>query len=476
VAGARCQTTGVESVIRGSAQILVVGGGPAGSTAAGLLAKEGFQVTLLEREHFPRYHIGESLLPSCRPVLETLGVWPKVAAAGFQPKGGAYYFWGPEEWEVRFKPGQDGSNAWQVVRSEFDQLLLEHARELGVEVAEGVTVRRLEFAGDRPVAATWTRTREPEVTGRIEFDYLVDASGRGGVMATRYLKNRRFHNVFRNVAAWSYWTGASQLDRGPAGAITVASLPHGWFWGIPLNDGTTSIGLVTGRDSFNQRRRELGSIQAVYHDSLRECKAVSDLLADAKQVTGVSVEQDYSYASDRFAGPGYLLAGDAACFLDPLLSTGVHLATYSALLGAAAIGSVLRGEVTEDEAWEFYAVTYRRAYERLLVLVSTFYESYRGKEYHFYRAQELSERDWEGLDLQAAFDRFVTGLADLDDAQQVYQRVKQHILGASSGDPNPLANLNRDHERRQAPLRPEKAIEGLYVSLEPRLALRRAAG
>lgn len=462
-------------MVRGRAQVLIIGGGPAGSTAGGLLAKAGFEVTILERERFPRYHIGESLLPSCRPVLEQLGVWQKVAAAGFQPKGGAYYFWGPEEWEVRFRPGRDGSNAWQVVRSEFDKLLLDHARELGVEVVEGVTVKTLDFRDGRPVAASWAQTKDPEARGRIEFDYLVDASGRGGVMATKYLKNRAFHNVFRNVAAWSYWKGASRPDRGPDGAITVASLPEGWFWVIPLHDGTMSVGLVTGRDTFNRRRGELGGTAAVYHEALRECTAVHDLLVNAEQVSDIKVEQDYSYAATQFAGPGFLLSGDAACFLDPLLSTGVHLATYSAMLGAAAIASVLRGEVTEEEAWDFYSVVYRRAYERLLVLVSTFYESYRGKEYHFYRAQQLSERDWDGLDLQAAFDRFVTGLADLDDAQDVYRRVKEHILGADSGNPNPLANLNRDHERQQAPLRPEKAIGGLYVVYEPRLGLRHAA-
>src|SRR5829696_388317 len=145
--------------MRNSTRILVVGGGPAGSTAAGLLAQEGFEVTLLERDRFPRYHIGESILPSCRPIFELLGVWDKVERHGFRSKGGAYFFWGPDEWEVRFsRMGDDTPNAWQVVRSEFDQLLLDHARELGVDVHEQTSVRRLEWDGDRPVAAYWTRT------------------------------------------------------------------------------------------------------------------------------------------------------------------------------------------------------------------------------------------------------------------------------------------------------------------------------
>ncbi|MFF4739528.1 NAD(P)/FAD-dependent oxidoreductase [Streptomyces sp. NPDC001262] len=457
--------------MRGSTQVLVIGGGPAGSTTAGLLARQGFQVTLLEKDRFPRYHIGESILPSCRPILELLGAWEKVAAHGFQPKGGAYFFWGGEEWEVRFSElGEDGANAWQVVRSEFDALLLGHARELGVDVHEATSVKELEFDGDRPVAAHWAGEHG---RGRIAFDHLVDASGRGGVMATRYLRSRQFHDVFRNVAAWTYWKGTKKPAKGPDGAITVASVPDGWFWAIPLHDGTLSVGLVTGRDAFNSRRSELGGVDEVYHRALAQCPAVRDLVDGAEQVGGIKVEQDYSYVTERFAGPGYLLVGDAACFLDPLLSTGVHLATYSAMLGAAAIGSVLRGEVGEQEARDFYGSVYRQAYERLLVLVSVFYESYRGKDYHFYNAQRLSVADRDKLNLQASFDRIITGIADLKDAEDVYRRVQQHLHGAESGDPNPLANLNKQHEIKRAPVSPDRAVAGLYLTYEPQLGLRR---
>ncbi|MGH4026010.1 MAG: NAD(P)/FAD-dependent oxidoreductase [Pseudonocardiaceae bacterium] len=469
-------------MMRPATRILVIGGGPAGSTAAGLLAKEGFEVTLLEREHFPRYHIGESILPSCRPIFELLGVWDTIRSHGFQRKGGAYFFWGTEEWEVRFSSldgdsspedaSPDTPNAWQVVRSEFDQLLLDHARKLGVEVAEGVTVREIEFDGQRPYAARWSETGNPDHGGRITFDHLIDASGRAGVMSTRHLKSRQFHDVFRNVAAWSYWTNAKQLAKGPEGAIAVCSIPSGWFWAIPLHDGTMSVGLVTGRDNFTRQRRELGSIEAVYHRALQACPAVSDLLDEATQVAGMKVEQDYSYVSDRFTGPGYLLSGDSACFLDPLLSTGVHLATYSGLLAAASIGSVLRGEVSEQRAHEFYATVYRHAYERLLVLVSVFYDSCRGKDYHFYQAQRLTEQHRDSLHLQQAFDRIITGIADLDDAQDAYARVHAHLTGATSGDPNPLANLNKVHEQEQAPMSAEQAVGGLYLALRPVLGLR----
>ncbi|WP_430790367.1 NAD(P)/FAD-dependent oxidoreductase [Actinoplanes sp. G11-F43] len=458
--------------MRESTQVLVIGGGPAGATAAGLLAKQGFQVTLLERDRFPRYHIGESILPSCRPIFELLGVWDKIEAHGFQPKGGAFFHWGPEKWEVAFRDqGDDNTNAWQVVRSEFDQILLDHARELGVDVHEGVSVREIEFDGDRAVAARWFETKNTGAGGRIEFGHVIDASGRAGVLATRHLQSRRFHQVFRNVAAWSYWRGATPLAEGPEGAIAVCSLPQGWFWAIPLHDGTLSVGLVTSRDLFNDNRQRLGDIQAVYDEALQQCPTVLGMLENAEQVSGMKVEQDYSYVSESFAGPGYLLSGDAACFLDPLLSTGVHLATYSGMLAAASLSSVLRGEVEEKEANTFYETVYRHSYERLLVLVSVFYDSYRGKDYHFYNAQRLSQDERDQLDVQAAFDRIITGIADLNDAENAYGVVQQHLRGATSGDPNPLNNLNRVHEMKKSPMDPANAVNGLYLTMRPQLGL-----
>ena len=283
----------------------------------------------MEKEVFPRYHIGESLLPSCMPILDLLGAKGKVDAYGFRVKRGGYFDWGGEQWDITFgDPSEDYSYSYQVLRSDFDQLLLEHAKSQGVSVLEGAEVKRLRFDGSRPRIAIWSpvgrngRTPEEE----IGFDFLIDASGRAGLMATRHLRTRRHHEVFKNIAIWGYWKGAKNLPAGPEGAIAICSVSDGWFWGIPLHDGRLSVGLVTHKATFASKRKEGASSDRIYHEAIRECPVIADLLTPAELVTPLRIEQDYSYTSERFTGPGYFLVGDAACFLDPLLSTQCHLA------------------------------------------------------------------------------------------------------------------------------------------------------
>jgi flavin-dependent dehydrogenase len=455
-------------------QVLVIGGGPAGSTVATLLSRRGIRVTLLERERFPRYHVGESLSISCFRAMEVLGVRDKVERHGFTRKDGSYYAWGEEEWDLPFShlPGED-NHSWQVVRSEFDQILLEHARSEGVRVHEGVGVSQVHFEDGRAVSASWTGTGEDKASGRVGFDIVVDASGRNGLLSARQLSTRRFHDVFRNLAVWGYWEGAADLDLGPEGAIAVFSREQGWLWAIPLHNGTLSIGLVTGKEEYRAAYERLGGRQAVYLDAIASCSRLAGITKPGKLVSEVKSETDYSYVADAFSGPGYFLIGDAACFLDPLLSTGVHLATFSGMLAAATISAIIKGEISQDECRGFFQTAYRQAYERLLLLVSVFYESYRGSESHFYRAQALTREDRKGLRLHDAFLNIIAGTEDLVDAttEGAYQALAAKLRGKDGGSPAPISNHNTFKER--LPESPDSALAGIYMTLEPELGLRR---
>lgn len=478
-----------------STQILVIGGGPAGSTAAALLAKEGFTVTLVDRAIFPRYHIGESLLPICQDVFELLGVKEEVAACGFPKKYGSYFEWGKEQWEINFADAQGRPvHGYQVEREAFDHLLLENAKRHGVRVFEGVEIRDLTFDGDRPRQATWVEAGNSSQKGEIVFDYLVDASGRTGIMSTRYLKNRHYNESFQNVAVWGYWKGTKPIPRGPQGGIAIVSVPQGWFWAIPQRDNIMSIGLVIHKSVFQEKRKQAGSLEQLYADAVRECEMIAGLVEPATFISEIMVEQDYSYSAEKVAGPGYFITGDAACFLDPLLSTGVHLAMFSAMLVAASLSSILHEEVEEAEAQNFYAHSYQMTYLRFLILVAGLYQQYRGNSSYFWDAQQLSRNDYSEADLNYAFMNIIGGLEDLKDAER---GSGQHILHQTTSlyqdcialmqkrqewakltakeREEALRKVRQFNAMQERPsLTPETAVEGLYVERYPRLRLAKA--
>jgi len=457
-----------------STTVLVIGGGPAGTTAATLLAREGFDVTLVERDVLPRYHIGESLLPSCLEILELTGAREKIEAYGFQRKHGGYFAWGKDSWVLDFAPLRY-PYSFQVVRSEFDHLMLEHAKSQGVKVFEGTEIRSLNFDGDRPRSATWMQVVGGSDTGEISFDHLIDASGRASVMAMHYLKNRRYHSAFQNVAIWGYWTGAGRMSFAPEGAIANGAVPDGWLWGIPLHNDTMSVGLVLHKTTFKEQRQQYGSVEQIYLNAIDSCPLIADLLKSAKLVTNIRTEQDYSYSSANFTGPGYFLIGDAACFIDPLLSTGVHLATHSAMLCAASIASVLRGEVTDQQARAFFEQSYQQTYLRLLAIVSGMYQQYNGKESYFWQAQQLTDHDYD--DSGAMMDAWlyvVSGMQDVKDSHK-----PTTTAGPTEVSTQPVEVTDRAMALYNlyknvffgTSMSPERASEGLYVTTKPRLGL-----
>jgi flavin-dependent dehydrogenase len=473
----------------------VIGGGPGGSTAGSLLARQGVDVALFERETFPRYHIGESILPACHPTLDLIGAREKISHHGFRRKSGQYLHWGNETWNYRFG-ALSGTQlwTWQVERAEFDEILLRHAAEQGVKVFEGRRVTEVHFDGERPVAVSWVE-QGTGAEGRHTFDHVIDASGRAGIMVNRYVGGRRHNESFRNVAVWGYWDNATELPHVSEGATVVSSVTDGWVWAIPLRTGM-SIGVVVHKRRFTELRDSGVAVDTLYHQMLGEAPEISDITAGATFRGHVRAEQDYSYTAERYAGPGYFIVGDAGAFLDPLLSTGVHLAMFSALLAAASIMAVRRQQVDDETASRFYHASFDRTYLRFLIVVSAVYNQYDGKETYFWKAKDMVQ-DGNLLpdDLMAPFLHVVTGQADFSDATRaVLTRQTVDRAGTLFAETHKvlqdrleLANLS-DIEReaikakgaywnsllRSSSLSSDDAVNGLYITTSPELGLGRA--
>lgn len=463
-----------------STRVLVIGGGPAGATVSTLLAREGFEVTLLEKEIFPRYHIGETLLVSVQPIIDLLGAREKAQAMGFQVKTGVLWQWGGEEWTFDWrKLNCDFTSSFHVKREKFDEMLLRHAQSQGVKVHEGVSVAEIHFDGERPVAADWQAEGTGDA-GRITFDYLVDTSGRAGIMANRYLKSRRFLKAFQNVAIWGYYKGAARPETDFEGPLTLVSVPNGWIWYIPIEDDVHSVGLVCHTEYFKEQKK-LSSLEDIYQQNIAASPLISRLIAPGTLVSPMYVERDYSYSSDSLAGPGYFLAGDAGCFIDPLLSSGVHLAMHSGTMAAACLASILRGEVSEDRATRFYHRCYRAHFVRWALMVSTFYDVNNRKETAFWRAQQVSTEDLHGAewkDLKPAFSTLMSGLIDMRDAQDgaLLERCKSQVdrilTQIREDDPAPNNRYYKNGEERfDWGRNSDNAIDGLYCTYRPRLGL-----
>lgn len=459
-------------------KVLVVGGGPGGAMAAILLAREGIEVAVLERDEFPRYHIGESLLTSAIPVLKFVGLYERMEAHGFVRKHGGYFTLkeGAPPGHIDFRKVSVHQHSYQVIRSEFDHILLKYAAEMGAHVFEQTAVTAVDFDGDRPVCAHWQQAGG--VTGRIEFDYIVDASGLSGLLATKALHNRRFQPAFANVAVGSYWRGYTPYvapDGSPQGGhffMEALSDGGGWIWAIPLHDQTLSVGVVVHTDDFQRLRAEHGDVDAVYRDGIARAPHLRDMLAGAEMVQPVQTWRDFSYLADAFGGPGYRMVGDAAAFIDPLFSTGVHLAFLGAVSAAATIAGRVRGEIDEATAIAFHDQCIRKAYVRFAIIVSGMYKQIR-------RQDEVVLYGIAQTDFRHAFEvilPLISGSADLEgDAvdPEIINRAMSFTIDmvnerAQIGSDNAAARLfvkkGSGHEDLTAA--PDDAVNGWYIRLE----------
>ncbi|KAJ5888978.1 hypothetical protein N7495_009019 [Penicillium taxi] len=376
--------------------VLVVGGGPGGSYTASVLAREGISTVLLEADVFPRYHIGESLLPSTREFLKFIDVYDKFESHGFKHKNGASFSYNSKP------PAYTnflafGGHAWNVIRSECDQILFEHAGESGAKIFDGVKVNSIEFeptgGGEghgapnigRPVSASW-KCKSENTSGSIRFQYLVDASGRAGLVSTKYMKNRTYNEGLKNIATWGYFENAGTYGVGtPAEGDPV--FPRlkdgsGWAWFIPLHNGTTSVGVVMQQTSFKAKRKlmESHNTRDFFVQQVNDAPMIPELLTKATLASDVKSATDFSYSASCYASTSMRIVGDAGCFIDPLFSSGVHLALTGALSAAASICAAMRGDCTEQAAASWHSQKIQEAYMRFLLVVTSAYAQITGQE------------------------------------------------------------------------------------------------
>jgi 2-polyprenyl-6-methoxyphenol hydroxylase-like FAD-dependent oxidoreductase len=320
--------------------VLVIGGGPAGSTAATLLAEKGHRVTLLEKAHHPRFHIGESLLPANLPLFEKLGVRAEIEAIGMQKWGAEFVSpWHEHRQTFEFADAWDKSMplAYQVRRSEFDEILIRNAARKGADVIEGCRVREVEFLPNDEGALV----RAEHEDGRSETwqcRFLIDASGRDTFLGNRFKAKQR--NPRHNSAAlYGHFKGARRNAGKQEGHISIFWFEHGWFWFIPLADGATSVGAVIWPSHLKTRQTP---VRDFFLGLIATCPALAARLKDAELVSEVDATGNFSYSCDRSHGASYLLLGDAYAFIDPVFSSGVMLAMNSAFEGAEAVDTCLR--------------------------------------------------------------------------------------------------------------------------------------
>ncbi|KAM3547426.1 hypothetical protein MY1884_009571 [Beauveria asiatica] len=398
--------------IPSSCTVLVVGGGPAGSYAAACLAREGIDTVLLEADKFPRYHIGESTLPSLRHFFQFIDNGAVFRLAQGQP----------DAYTDFLQVGGPEGYAWNVLRSEFDDILFRHAAVCGAQIFESTEVKQILFAlerentaagppdedevavdAPRPESAIWAR--EDGTSGSISFRYLVDASGRQGILSTKYLKNRRVNDNFKNVANWAYWKSDNIYGPGThmQGSPYFEALDDasGWAWFMPLHDGTRSVGIVQDQKQAAQKKRDLGRPSGLeyYKLALKMAPTTQNLLAGAELASDVRSASDWSYTASTYHLPNARICGDAGSFIDPLFSSGVHLAITGGLSAAASVAASIRGDCDEHAAGAWHSKKTAQSYSRFLLAVSSATKQIREK--HLPILQDLNE---EGF--QRAFDLF----------------------------------------------------------------------
>lgn len=331
---------GTQGTTTGTCDVLVIGGGPAGSTISSLLAEKGHRVVVLEKAHHPRFHIGESLLPANLPLFEKMGIAEQIKAIGMFKPGAEFVSQQHGRTQTfHFSDAWDKSmpHAYQVRRSEFDHILIRHAVTKGAEVHEGCKVTGVEFKPDGGASITARQDDGQEQTWQTRF--VVDASGRDTFLANRF-KIKQRNPRHNSSAVYGHFQNASRQPGPNEGNITILWFDHGWFWYIPLSDGSTSVGMVTW--PYHMKTRGQRSVEQFFMDNVALSPELAQRLGQARLISPVEATGNFSYQSASNHGTNYLMLGDAFAFIDPVFSSGVWLAMNSGVLGAETIDTCLR--------------------------------------------------------------------------------------------------------------------------------------
>lgn len=358
--------------------VVVIGGGPAGATTATLIAQQGFRVALFERDRFPRFHIGESLIPQTYGPFARLGLLEKLRRSPFVQKRSVQFVTDTGKLSEPFyfhdhRP-HESSQTWQVVRSDFDVLMLDNAREAGVTVHEGARVSDVLFEGTRAVGI---RVGFDESTATdIRAKVVVDASGQQSLLMGK-LGLRQWDAQLRKAALWTYFKGAQRDQGRDSGATLVMQTEgkKGWFWFIPLQDDVTSVGVVADHDCLF-RNRGTTDFGEIFEQEVARCPGLIPRLAGAERCDAYRAQKEYSYRSRQLAGDGWTLVGDAYGFLDPLYSSGVLLALVSGERAADTICEGLRASDTSEQRLRGWEAEFNAGMDRMRRLVCEFYDGF----------------------------------------------------------------------------------------------------
>jgi FADH2-dependent halogenase len=352
--------------------VAVVGGGPAGAAAASVLARRGHRILVLERERFPRFHIGESQLPWINEVLAKLGVEEAVAAAGFVHKWGASFTnadGGAAQYaDFSLACESPRPQTYQVPRATFDQVLLDHAAKCGAHVLQGRVAKHAAFNPDG-VTLSYSGAEEGDVT--VNVGAIIDASGRAGFVAKRF-GDRRKDPLLQNIAIHRQYEGIPRSEGRRGGDIRMVTRPDkGWFWFIPISATTISVGVVVPQAVYKAAARPTPEESLAHF--VAETPAAARLVANAQAVTPARFEADYSYLHSRHAGDRFVLVGDAGAFLDPIFSTGVLLAMQSGIEAAEVVSDGLRDGDLRARRFKAYERRLVRRYHHFRRFVAGFY-------------------------------------------------------------------------------------------------------